>query len=114
MFDLSFYASVSGFVKYVNELMHDTMPNPDSYGRVGINNYFKVCSLQYFYNQGKLLIFFVMQTDSYHFTHDNFYFKYYMKVYFKYFNLNIQVHLTSEFFHYVYNLSRFPELWFSL
>jgi hypothetical protein len=88
MFDLSFYASVSGFVKYVNELMHDTMPNPDSYGRVGINNYFKVCSLQYFYNQGKLLIFFVMQTDSYHFTHDNFYFNYYMKVYFKYFNLN--------------------------
>ena len=47
MFDLAFYASVCGFVKYIHELMHNTLPNPEGYGRVGIYNYFaqKVCSI---------------------------------------------------------------------
>ena len=47
MFDLSFYASVRGFVKFIQELMHNTLPNPEGYGRVGIYNYFdrKVCSI---------------------------------------------------------------------
>ena len=47
MFDLSFYASVCGFVKFMQELMHNTLPNPEGYGRVGIYNYFdrKVCSI---------------------------------------------------------------------
>ena len=42
---------------------------------------------QFFY---KLVadIIFLMKAESYHITHDDYYFNYYMKTYFKYFNLN--------------------------
>ena len=45
MFDLKFYASVSYFVKYMQALLHDTLPNAEGYNRATIKMYFeeKVC-----------------------------------------------------------------------
>ena len=59
MFDLSFYASVRGFVKFMQELMQTTLPNPEGYGRVGIVNYFdqKVCSISILTNWLLILFF---------------------------------------------------------
>jgi hypothetical protein len=44
MFDLKFYESVSKFVKYMQALMHDALPNA-GYNRATIKKYFeeKVC-----------------------------------------------------------------------
>jgi hypothetical protein len=40
MFDLSFYASVCGFVKLMHELMHNTMPNGEGHSTASITKYF--------------------------------------------------------------------------
>ena len=47
MFDLSFYASVCGFVKLIHELMQNTLPNGEGHSTVSILKYFndKVCSV---------------------------------------------------------------------
>ena len=38
---------------------------------------------------------FLMKAASYHIIHDNFYFNFYMKTYFKYFNLNYPTAATK-------------------
>lgn len=45
MFDLKFYASVSHFVKYMQSMMHDALPNAAGYNKTTIKKYFeeKVC-----------------------------------------------------------------------
>jgi len=47
MFDLDFYASVSGFVKYMHYLMHKSLPNAEGHSQVSILKYFNnmVCSI---------------------------------------------------------------------
>ena len=40
-------------------------------------------------------IIFLLKAEGYHITHDDFYFNYYMKTYFKYFNLNYPTSATK-------------------
>jgi hypothetical protein len=73
----------------MNELMQKALPNPEGHGLVSITKYFndKVCSVfQYFYKQ--ITDIFVMKAKGHHFVYDEVYFSYYMKVYYKYFNLH--------------------------
>jgi len=89
MFDLMFHACVSGYVKYMHYLMHETLPNAEGHSQVSIINYFKkmVCSISILL-QIQVTNIFVMKADDHHISHRSYYFNYYMKVYFKYFNLN--------------------------
>ena len=89
MFDLDFYASISGFVKYMHYLMHKTLPNAEGHSQVSILKFFNnmVCSISILIDIQVTNIF-VMKDEDHHISHMDYYFNYYMKVYYKYFNLN--------------------------
>ena len=73
MFDLVFYRSVLGFVQFTYKMMQhpkSVLPNPKYKTRTAMKHMKKV-------------------ENKYHINFKNFYFNFYMKIYFRYFDLKL-------------------------